>query len=306
MLQVPDQQVLDAVLGVAGAAAAPVLAADYPAAHVAGHFHGQVDDVEQVHRDPRAGQHPAHRGRIDRAHVDRDNPDRVPPGGGGLRQPVRGVIGGAALHLPQQPLIPGQVKEAGVPPVGEQQVFPGLLIDAPPGRPRRCSSMPTCATGAGACSSTGPAAAANASCATGQEMPTCRAASDGVMPRLATSVPACSRSRRVRRQRGGTCGTRSVKVLRRQPGASHFQRRLTHHTGTGSPPRRTSRGRASTVSCRRSETVPQSGHAAATGSPVTAHTSSVPSGSACASVTCKPSTPNSTDAVSWNTMPAAF
>ena len=226
MLQVPDEQVLDAVLGVAGAAAAPVLAADYPAAHVAGHFHGQVDDVEQVHRDPRAGQHPAHRGRIDRAHVDRDDPDRVPPGGGGLRQPVRGVIGGAALHLPQQALIPGQVEKAGVPPVCEQQVFP--------------------------------------------------------------------------------CGTRSVKVLRRQPGASHFQRRLTHHTGTGSPPRRTSRGRASTVSCRRSETVPQSGHAAATGSPVTAHTSSVPSGSACASVTCKPSTPNSTDAVSWNTMPAAF
>ena len=39
---------------------------------------------------------------------------------------------------------------------------------------------------------------------------------------------------------------------------------------------------------------------------MTAHTSTVPSGSACASVTCKPSTPNSTDAVSWNTMPAAF
>ena len=52
---------------------------------------------------------------------------------GGLGQPVRGVIGGAALHLAQQPLIPGQVKEAGVPPVCEQQVFPGPLIDAPPG-----------------------------------------------------------------------------------------------------------------------------------------------------------------------------
>ena len=26
-------------------------------------------------------------------------------------QPVRGVIGGPALHLPEQPLIPGQVKE---------------------------------------------------------------------------------------------------------------------------------------------------------------------------------------------------
>ena len=125
-------------------------------------------------------------------------------------------------------------------------------------------------------------------------------------PRPATSDPACPRSRAVSRHRGGTCGTRSVNVFRAQPGAPHFQRRLTHHTATGSPPRRTSRGRASTVSCRRAETVPQSGHAAAAGSPVTAHTSSVPSGSTCASVTCKPSTPNSTDAVSWNTMPAAF
>jgi hypothetical protein len=63
----------------------------------------------------------------------------------------------------------------------------------------------------------------------------------------------------------GTCGTRSVNVLRWQPGASHFQRHLTHQTATGSPPRRTSRGRVSTVSCRRSETDPQSGHAAAAG-----------------------------------------
>jgi hypothetical protein len=53
--------------------------------------------------------------------------------GGGLRQPVRGVIGGAAFHLAQQPLAAGQVKEVGVPPVGEHQVFSGLLIDAPAG-----------------------------------------------------------------------------------------------------------------------------------------------------------------------------
>jgi hypothetical protein len=121
------RQVLDAVFGVAGPAAAPVLAAGHAAAHVAGHLDRQVHDVEQVHRDPRARQHAAHRGGINRAHAGRDHPDGVPPGGGGLGQPVRGVIGGAALHLPQQPLTAGQVKEAGMPPVGEQQVLPGLL-----------------------------------------------------------------------------------------------------------------------------------------------------------------------------------
>ena len=51
-------------------------------------------------------------------------------------------------------------------------------------RPRRCSSMPRCATGAAGWSSTGSAASANASCATGQEIPACRAASAGVIPAL--------------------------------------------------------------------------------------------------------------------------
>ena len=125
--------------------------------------------------------------------------------------------------------------------------------------------MPRCATRAGAWSSTGSAAAANALCATGHDTPACRAASAGVIPRSLTSVPACSRSRAVSRHRGGTCGTHSVNVLRPQPGSSHFQRHLTHHTATWSPARRTSRGRASTVSWRRAETIPQSGHAAAAG-----------------------------------------
>ena len=53
--------------------------------------------------------------------------------GGGLGQPVRGGISGAARHLAQQPLLSGQVKEAGVPPVGEQLILPGLLIGTPPG-----------------------------------------------------------------------------------------------------------------------------------------------------------------------------
>ena len=92
-----------------------------------------MNDVEQVHDELRAGQHAAHRRGIDAAHVDRDDPDRVPPGRAGQRQPVRGVIGGAALHLAQQPLVPGQVKEAGVPPVRQQHVLPGVLIQPPLG-----------------------------------------------------------------------------------------------------------------------------------------------------------------------------
>jgi len=40
-------------------------------------------------------------------------------------------------------------------------------------------------------------AAVNALCAVGQEIPACRAASAGVIPRLVTSLAACSRSRAV-------------------------------------------------------------------------------------------------------------
>ncbi len=38
-----------------------------------------------------------------------------------------------ALHLAQQALLPGQVKEAGVPPVGQQHVLAAALIDPPAG-----------------------------------------------------------------------------------------------------------------------------------------------------------------------------
>ncbi len=53
---------------------------------------------------------------IDRAHVNGRHLDGISPGRGSPGQPVCGVIGGAALHLPQQAVIPGQVKEARVPP----------------------------------------------------------------------------------------------------------------------------------------------------------------------------------------------
>jgi hypothetical protein len=65
--------------------------------------------------------------------------------------------------------------------------------------------------------------------------------------------------------RGGTAGSHSVNVPRAQASAAHFHRRLTHRKSTGSPARRTSRGRVTTVSCSREDTVPQSVHAAAAG-----------------------------------------
>ena len=166
--------------------------------------------------------------------------------------------------------------------------------------------MPRCATGAGCGSSTGSAAAANASCATGHDTPACRAASAGVIPRSATSDPSRPRSRPVTRHRGGTCGSDSVNVLRGQASFPHFQRRFSHRTSTWSRPRRTSLGQVTTHSCARAAAVPHPGHAAAAGSQVATHTHATPPGPASTSMTCKPSTPNSADAVSWNTMPAAF
>jgi len=115
---------------------------------------------------------------------------------------------------------------------------PGSRIQR--GLPRRCSSMPRCATGARGSSRTGSAAAANAWCADGQEIPACRAAPAGVMPRSRTSYPACSSSRRVIFHRGGD----PVNVIRGHSPFSHAQRRLTRHTSASPAPWRTSRGRA--------------------------------------------------------------
>ena len=165
----------------------------------------------------RARQHPADGGREDRAHVDGDDLHGVPPGRRGAGQPVRGVISGAAFYLAEQALAAVQVVEAGVPPVRELHRTPRSRSSVRQrGRPRRCSSMPRCATGAGCSSSSWSAASPNAPCAEGQEMPACRAASAGVIPRSATSAPACSSSRRVIVQRGGTCGADSVNVPRGQ------------------------------------------------------------------------------------------
>jgi len=66
--------------GVAGLAAAPVLLPDRAAAHVVHGFHGEPDDVEQVHGDFRLRQHPFHCRQVNGAHVDGDDLDGVPPG----------------------------------------------------------------------------------------------------------------------------------------------------------------------------------------------------------------------------------
>ena len=48
-------------------------------------------------------------------------------------QPVRGVVRSPALSLAEHALLPGQVVETGVPPVGELHVLPGGPADAPAG-----------------------------------------------------------------------------------------------------------------------------------------------------------------------------
>jgi hypothetical protein len=59
--------------------------------------------------------------------------DGVAPGRRRVGQPVRGVIGGAALDLAEHPLVPGEVVEAGVPPVRDQDLLAGFLVLPPPG-----------------------------------------------------------------------------------------------------------------------------------------------------------------------------
>jgi hypothetical protein len=104
-----------------------------PAAHVPGGLDRELPHVKEVNDDLRLRQHPADGRGVDGAHVDGHDLDAVTPGRRRLGQPVRGVIGGAALDLAQQPLIPGQVEETRVPAVREQLVLAGLLIGPPAG-----------------------------------------------------------------------------------------------------------------------------------------------------------------------------
>ncbi len=91
----------------------PVLAPHGPPPDVPGRPYRELDNMKKVHDQGGLRQYPPSRALVDRAHVDRHDLHGVPPRRRLLGQPVR--IVGAALHLPQQPLIPGQVKKAGMP-----------------------------------------------------------------------------------------------------------------------------------------------------------------------------------------------
>ena len=166
---------------------------------------------------------------------------------------------------PSSPCRPSRSKKQVCHRSASRMYSPVCSSTAKRARPRRCSSIPRCVTGAAGWSSSGPAAAVNASCADGQEIPACRAASAGVIPRSAISCAACWRSRAVIRHRGGKTGTHSVNVLRGHCRFSHLRRYLTQRRSSASPARRTSRGRVTAVSRTRRETVPQPGQAAAAG-----------------------------------------
>ncbi len=94
--------------------------------------------MEQVRGDSGVRQHPLYRRGVDAAQVGADDLDRVPSRRGDAGQAVRGVICGAALRLPRQPLLAGQVNEAGMPPVREQDVLPGLPVG---GKPRPAAAV---------------------------------------------------------------------------------------------------------------------------------------------------------------------
>ena len=140
------------------------------------------------------------------------------------------------MRPPDHPLLAGQVREAGVPPVREQLVLAGLLVAAPAELPAPVLIR----TGASGASRIASAAAAKASWAVCQAIPACLAASAGVTPRSVTSKAAWSFSRSVIRHRGGNGGIGPVNVFTAHNRLPHSSRRLCIRSRTGRPPQRTS------------------------------------------------------------------
>ena len=265
VLQVADQQALDAVLGLPGAAAAAVLGPHYPPPHVTGHLHGQLHDMEQVNHQLGGWQHPAHRALIDRAHVNGHDLDAVPPRRAGWASQYAASSAVRPSTWPRRPWSPDRSKKHVCHRSASSTYSPVPSSIRQRARRRRCSSIPRCATSDGGCANAGSARAANAACTTGQDRPHSRAACATVRPPSATRPAACSRSRPVTRQRGGTAAAASVNVLRGQDGSRHSSRRLTCTTLTWPWPQPRSAGRVVTYPFTCADTVPQSGHAAASG-----------------------------------------
>jgi hypothetical protein len=124
-----------------------------------------------INYEPGVWQVLAYRGPVGGAHVDRDHPHRGPPRRGTRGQPGTGIGGGPAGHLPEQPMLAGQVDEAGVPPLGGAHPLPGLGVNAVAGPARRVSSIPSSAVTGGSLGSTAAAATVNAAATVGHDRP---------------------------------------------------------------------------------------------------------------------------------------
>jgi hypothetical protein len=303
VFEVADQQVFHPVLDIAGTAAATVFLPDDPSAHVADHLGGQLHNMERVHRDGGRGQHAASRTGVGAAHVDDHDPHPLPPCWSGLVQPVGGVLGAAALDLPQQALITVDVDEAGVPAISGQHVAPGggvmpELRSAPAGlidaqHAHRCHLL--------AQHRIGPA---------GERLvrgwPGHRALGSRIRdchPQLADQMRGVLPHPLDQPGRGGISGADSVNVARPQPPLSQRHRRFSHITSTWALPRipadhDRSRGRVVTCSCTRRAATEHSGQRGADSRSVASHTVNPPSGSTSTSTTLTPCIPNRAEAMS--------
>lgn len=277
---------------VALAAAPAPLGDGDPAADLGEGLVRQLHQVEVIHDEGGSWQDLADRGLEDRAHVDRDEGNRVAPGLVAFSQPVDDRLGGAAFDLPEQALPPGEVHETDVPTVHGGLPDACDHIEHPP-RPASADLINTEDSyrfGLGrqhrlACS-------VNAAATTGQDTAWSRAAWTTVRPASATAAPAEARNRLVNRFRDGTVVTDSVNERRRHAGSSQRQRRLVHTSRGLRPPTGRSRGRVTRRPLERRARVPQSGQCRACSSAVTRCTTG-PSVSSATPTTARPSRPSS-------------
>ena len=167
------------------------------------------------------------------------------------------------------------------------------------GRPRRCSSIPRCATSDGGCSSSRISAGGERGMHHRPRQPALACRLRHRAPPIGDQAPPRAHAAAaVTRQRGGTAAAASVNVLRGQDGSRHSSRRFTCTTLTWPWPQPRSAGRVVTYPFTCADTVPQPGHAAASGSAGLTHTVRPPPAPASTSTTSAPSSANSRDAIS--------